>query len=191
MAVAVARRLFGKRRGASRSTAPAPAPPLETPAGYRTFSPKLAPTLGGLGGLVAALGALGVWIRATRVPFEGSLPEQVAVISGTAEPVGWALAALGLAAALASVTWTRAELLAKAPAGMAAVGVAGIAGWWLATLDDRARAMAVEAQANPDFVVFHAGFGWGAWLLLLGSVLLMLGLVAGTLRELDVRRAAR
>jgi hypothetical protein len=48
--------------------------------------------------------------------------------------------------------------------------------------------MAEEATGTGGIDAFHAGFGWGAWLILVGVVLLALGLLAGGLRELDLRR---
>jgi hypothetical protein len=58
----------------------------------------------------------------------------------------------------------------------------------LALVDRRAARLAEEATGTEGIDAFHAGFGWGAWLILVGVVLLALGLLAGGLRELDLRR---
>jgi hypothetical protein len=50
--------------------------------------------------------------------------------------------------------------------------------------------MAEDAAERTGIDAFHAGYGWGAWLLLVGSVLLALALLAGGLRELDLRRGS-
>jgi hypothetical protein len=170
----------------------APATGLETsPTGYRTFSPKLAPGLTALGGLLTIAGGLGTWIRATQVATEGALPEEVAVVSGHSEAAGWALAALGLAAVAGSLAWGVPRLLPKAAPILASAALAGFVAWRLSVLDDRAAAMAEGAQASvPEFFSFHAGFGWGAWLLLIAAIVLALGVVVGTLREWDLRSEA-
>ena len=49
-------------------------------------------------------------------------------------------------------------------------------------------AIADAARSNPSFQVFNASFGWGAWLMVLGMVLVLLGLLVGLLREIDLRR---
>ncbi|HEX2030289.1 MAG TPA: hypothetical protein VHL78_02655, partial [Actinomycetota bacterium] len=62
-----------------------------------TFSPRLASRLTVVGGTLAVLGALGTWIRATEVPTEGAMPQEVARVVGVTEPVGLGLAALAAA----------------------------------------------------------------------------------------------
>jgi hypothetical protein len=59
----------------------------------------------------------------------------------------------------------------------------------LPEIDSTARAWAVEArEGSVEFLSFHAGFGWGAWCMLAAAVTLALGVMAGVLRELDLRR---
>ena len=58
----------------------------------------------------------------------------------------------------------------------------------LITLNGRSAAVAAAARQNPNFESFNAGFGWGAWLMALGLILVLLGFLVGALRELDLRR---
>ncbi|MGH2723411.1 MAG: hypothetical protein ACRDI0_03950 [Actinomycetota bacterium] len=156
-----------------------------------SFSPKLAPSLTGLGGALTVLGALGMWLRETRVTVEGGFPEQVGRVLGASEPAGWALAALGMAVVMGSLTWRSPGLVPKVGVVLASAGSIGISAWWLMRLDDRAASMAAAASADPQFASYSATFGWGAWLLLVAITLLGLGVVAGLLRELDLRRGGR
>ncbi|MGH2739932.1 MAG: hypothetical protein ACRDH6_05555 [Actinomycetota bacterium] len=157
------------------------------PTAYRTFSPKLAPTLTALGALLTIAGGLGTWIRATEIQAEGGDPIEVARVMGFSEGEGWGLAALGLAALVAALTWSVRSLLPKAAPILASAALVGFIGWRLSVLDQRAATMADQARAAPDFFSFHAGFGWGAWLMLFAAVLLGLSIVVGVLRELDLR----
>ena len=61
-------------------------------------------------------------------------------------------------------------------------------GWQLPLIDQDAAALAQQAREQIDFVAFHAGYGWGAWCMLTGAILALLGSTAGTLREMDVRK---
>lgn len=175
-------RVRGRARGQSQ---PAPVP-ADRPA---TFSPKLAPSLTGIGGSLVVLGALGTWIRETRVDVEGGFAQEVGRLSGAAEPAGWALAALGMAVVIGSLTWRTPGLVPKVAVLLASAGSIGIGTWWLLRLDERAADMASAAAAEPRFVSYSAVFGWGAWLLVIALALVALGVVAGLLRELDLRRA--
>jgi hypothetical protein len=159
------------------------------PTGYRTFSRKLAPALLATGGVLAALGALGTWVRASEVVAEGLPEEDVAAVMGHTSDWGRLLAALGVLAALGSVTWLGRRLLPKFASLLVSGAVVGIAVWRLLLIDQQAAAMAAEASAGDiDFVSFHAGFGWGSWFLVAGGISLFLGVAVGLLRELDLRK---
>ena len=171
------------RIDASRAVAQRP-----SPGAYRSFSPRLGPALLVAGGSLGVLGGLGTWVRATRVATEGALPEQVTVIRGTAAGGGWFVAVLGAAVILAGLAWRRRWF------GGAIQGVVGVSLVFLATaairvrsIDREAAAIAATARERADFVTYHATFGWGAWLLLVGTLLAGLGLALGLLRELDAR----
>lgn len=157
---------------------------------YRTFPARIPAALTAIGGLSAFLGGLGTWIRATRVTALGSPPEIVDSVSGSADPAGVTLAVLGGLAAAAAVAWFAADLGPKAAPILASLTVVGLSAWKLWDIDRQAAALSEQARANPGFAAYHAGFGWGAWLLLVGAVLLVLGLVVGALREADLRRPA-
>ncbi len=159
-----------------------------SPVGYGSFSPHAPAVLTVTGGILMVLGSLGAWIRVATTPAEGTLPEQAVAVSGASEPAGWGLAALGAATAVASVGWYVPRLMPKAAGTFGALGLVGLLAWRLPALDARAAAMVERAQLDPSFIAFHAGFGWGAWLLIIGAVGLFVGISAGFLRELDVRR---
>lgn len=166
------------------------APRSLAPTAYRTFSPKLAPSLTALGGVLALIGGLGTWLRATKVVTEGLAAEEVEVVMGYEDPAGVAIAALGGACIVLSLVWAmrRWPLLKLLPLACAGVAI-GLAAWKLPLLDDRVAVMAREAREGTlDFVSYHAGFGWGSWCLVAACVLLALGAVVGLLRELDLRK---
>lgn len=154
----------------------------------RAISPRLAPSLSGAGGLLVALGAIGTWLRATSVPAGSGVQEQVSVVTGRSESGGWILLAIGIAAAAAGLAWLARAARLRAVAAAASTIAVVLVAIRLSLIDGRASEMAGEAASTTGIDSFHAGFGWGAWLLLIGAVLLALGLLAGGLRELDLRR---
>lgn len=122
-----------------------------------------------------------------EVQTEGADPVEVATVVGLSEGEGWGLAALGLAALAAALTWSVRSLLPKAAPILASAALTGFVAWRLVVLDQKAAAMAEQARSGADFFSFHAGFGWGAWLMLFASVFLGLSIVVGVLREFDLR----
>lgn len=165
-----------------------PATDTTTPTAYRTFSRKLAPSLTALGSLLVVAGGVGVWVRATEIATEGLAPTQVATVMGYESWPGVAIAVLGGLAFVGSVTWLLDLVVLKALPVLYSVGIAGLVAWQLPQIDRDAAALAASARENIDFVAFHAGYGWGAWCMLGGAVLVVLGSIAGILREIDVRR---
>ena len=160
----------------------------ETGAGYRTFPSKAPVILSALGGGFIALGSLGAAIRASAITRVNEDPKTVRLLMGHESAAGWVVAGLGVALVLASFVWLRPGAKRKfAAAGLLIVTAALIAGR-LVSFDDRAAIWAEQARRSPDFVGFHAGFGWGAWCLLIGAILAGFGLLVGTLRALDLRK---
>lgn len=165
----------------------------ETPVNqYSSFSRKLPAVFTGLGGALTILGALGKWTRATRGTASQRAAEEVQAVMGHTSLIGWAIAAVGLVALIGSIAWFMRGFLPKLVPTVAALIVAWAAPWQLLELQDRYRAMAQTARKTAEesttSYVFHAGYGWGAWLLPMAAIMLMLGAIAGLLRHLDVRR---
>jgi hypothetical protein len=157
-------------------------------ASQRPIPLRLPSSLTAAGGLLVGLGGLGTWVRATSLPAGSDTPEQVAVVAGRSEPGGWVLLAIGVLLAVAALgRVARTPKLRAVAAGVSVVAMI-LASVRLALIDRRAARMAEEATGTGGIDAFHAGFGWGAWLILVGAVLLALGLLAGGLRELDIRR---
>ncbi|MGH2687107.1 MAG: hypothetical protein ACRDJP_16710, partial [Actinomycetota bacterium] len=157
------------------------------PTAYRTFSPRLAPVLIGLGAATGVLGALGAWVRTTSVASEGAPPEQVAVWNGASQGGGWFLAVVAAAVVLAALVWRgdRAKALPAVAVAAIAFLITAVIRLWL--IDRRAAETVAAVRDDPSFAAYHAGFGWGAWLLLVSAVLVAIGLAIAGLRELDLK----
>ena len=148
------------------------------------LSPALPLTLGGAAGSLLAIGGLGTWIRESTAAGGADLAAVDAVV-GRSEAGGWALLVLGTLAVAASAGWvTRRKDLRRA-AAWAAVAVAAAATWAVVMIDRRAAALASSAAGDPSFDAYHAGFGWGAWLLLIAGIAAALALLSGWLRGID------
>jgi len=175
-----------------------PAPPSEeadqtlgselSPTSYRTFSRKLAPSLTALGGALVAIGGLGQWLRATKLEAEGLGIEQVASTWGYEDWPGIAIGVLGVLALASAATWLMSLRILKVLPVLYTAAIIALVAWQLPLVDEEAARLATAAREELDFVTFHSGYGWGAWFMLAGAVLLFLGLTAGILREIDVRR---
>jgi len=157
--------------------------------GYETFSPRLAPSLTIAGSIAGVAGALGVWVRAVEVTAAGS-PVRAGSITGASRAWGFIIAVVVVAAGVAATQWAARTLVRIAlPIAASALSIALIvlrlrwAGSVAGSLAARA-----GASAGRSFTTYHAGFGWGAWLLALAAVCFALGCVAGILRALDVRQ---
>lgn len=166
------------------------------PLAYKTFSPKLAPALTALGGVIAIAGGLGVWVRAVRLEAEGLPPEEVVSRLGSNTPEGLSIAVFGAVAALTSWLWLRRRpvfkivpsLVVKLLPLLSSAGAVALIAWQLPLIDKEARGLAEEAISDASFVSFHAGLGWGAWCMAAAAVLLFLGTIVGILREIDLRK---
>lgn len=159
------------------------------PAGYQPFSNKLGPGLIAFGGSFSVIGALGAWIRTSRVVSDGLPEEQVGAVMGHEADWGRLMAVVAGLALVSSALWFRRHLLLKLFSVAACVATIVLTAIRLPILNDQAAGLAFQARTGDiEFISFHAGFGWGAWCLIVGAVALFLGMSAGTLRELDVRR---
>jgi len=159
------------------------------PAGYQPFSNKLAPGLIVLGGGLSVLGALGAWIRTSQVVAEGLQEEQVGVVMGHEADWGRLIAVVAGLATISAVAWLLRNLILELVSTALSIAVIVLAVMRLPVINDQAAGLAYQARIGEiDFISFHAGFGWGAWCLIVGAVTLFLGISAGLLRELDVRR---
>lgn len=159
------------------------------PTGYKTFSNKLAPGLIAVGGALSVAGALGAWIRTSQVVSEGIPEQQVRAVMGHEADWGRLIAVVAGAAFLSSIVWVRRNLLLKLLSIALSVAVIVLSVIRLPVINEQAAGLAVQARTGDiEFISFHAGFGWGAWCLVIGAVALFLGVSAGILRELDVRK---
>ena len=154
------------------------------------LSPRLAPALTMAGGLLTGLGGIGTWVRATSLSTGSLAPKEVSSVAGYSETGGWILLVLGLLSLGAAFAWRARKARVRAMAALASVISIVFAVVRLAIVDRRAVEIAADASSRTGIESFHAGYGWGAWLLLTGAVLLILGILAGGLRELDLRRSS-
>jgi hypothetical protein len=168
-----------------------------SPLAYKTFSPKIAPALTALGGILAIAGGLGAWVRAVQIETEGLVAEEVEVVMGYNDPEGLTIAVFGAVALLTSFFWLRRRpvwfktipaFVIKLIPILASLGVVGLVAWQLPLIDRQASAMAQEAVERLGFASFHAGLGWGAWTLVVAASALLLATIIGILREIDLRR---
>ena len=159
------------------------------PAGYRTFSRKLAPGLIATGSAISLAGALGAWIRTSQVVTDGLPEEQVGAVMGHVSDWGRVMAVVAAIALVSSLAWLWRNVWFKLLSLAASIGVIVLAVWRLPIINDSAAALADQARTGEvEFISFHAGFGWGAWCLIVGAVAIFLGTSVGILRELDIRR---
>lgn len=190
-------RPFAQPPGGSVETESSTVAAVQTATAYRTFSRKLPAVLLGTGGGLAFIGALGQWVRATQVASVGLAPEEVRAVMGYAEPAGIVIAIVSVLAIVLALGWLQTKPIFRflRPAGTKVASafntifLVALVGWQVPVADDRAAAMAKEARdGSLDFLTFHAGLGWGAWCLVVAATLSVLGLLAGLMREVDVKR---
>jgi len=112
---------------------------------------------------------------------------QTASLSGAGRWDGWLIAALGAVAAATSIVRFASSRWISLAASLAALGFIGVR---IGDLSRLASAMAFRAgaRAGTAFTAYHAGFGWGAWMMTLAAVALALGSIVAALRWLDERK---
>lgn len=167
-----------------------------SPTAYHPFSKKLVVSLTAFGGVLVIFGGLGTWIRVAQQETSRSPIEDVDAVMGYADPIGLVLASLGAIAVATAFLWGMQRLMLKVAPVVVALAVAGIAFWRIPMLDRRAddileSGLRSLASMDSPFYSMHAGRGWGAWMLIAGAVVLLLGAVAGIMREIDLHKEAR
>lgn len=156
--------------------------------GYRTFPARLPVLLTAAGGVFVVLGALGASVRASALARVRTDPTEVRVLMGSDQASGWMLAGLGIALAVSGVAWTTRRAAPKVSAAVLVLLTGAVVVSRLLWFNERGAEWAAAAALNPNFIGFHAGLGWGAWCLLVGSILAAFGLLVGFLREIDLRK---
>ena len=160
--------------------------PSRSVAAYTSFSPRLAPSFIATGGLLAIAGGLGLWVRVTSLDASGNL-HQSQSLSGVARASGWFIAALGAAAAAAAlIRFARARWVMLA----CSIALVTLIALRIGALSSLGSAMAFRAAAHAGtaFTAYHAGFGWGAWVMTVALVSVALGTVVSLLRWFDERK---
>jgi hypothetical protein len=160
--------------------------PPRTTASYTSFSPRLGPSFIATGGLLAIAGGLGSWVRVTSIDPTG-IAHQTSSLSGSGTTTGWLVATLGLVAVAATFIRFPGSRWLRLAVSAAAVSLIALR---LSDLSSLASAMAFRAgaRAGTAFTAYHAGFGWGAWVMTLALVSLALGTIVTSLRWLDERK---
>ena len=160
--------------------------PPSAASAYTSFSPRLAPSLMATGGLLAVAGGLGSWVRVTRVDASG-IAHQTSSLTGAGTATGWLVAVLGAVAIATMVIRFPSSRWFRLGVSAAAVVLIALR---LSDLSSLASAMAFRAgaRAGTAFTAYHAGFGWGAWVMTLALVALSLGTIVAVLRWLDERK---
>lgn len=160
---------------------------------YHPFSFKLVSSLTAVGGLLTIGGGLGTWVRVAQQESSRSRFEDVDAVMGYGDTIGLIIAALGAIAVATALLWGAERLIMKLAPVIVALAVSGIAIWKIPQLDSRADGIVADGlrdltKMDSPFFSLHAGRGWGAWMLIAGAVVLLLGAVAGILREIDLRK---
>ena len=155
---------------------------------YRTFPARVPAVLSLIAGAFGVLGALGAGVRASAVETARDEPRQVGVIMGHGDVTGWVLAALAVLVGVAALVWLGRRKVLKLGAAGVTLAFAILTGLRLASFDREAAELADAAQRRPDFAGYHAGLGWGAWLLLAAAIVAAFALLVAVLRSLDLRR---
>lgn len=155
---------------------------------YRTFPARSTAVLCAIAGLFGILGGLGAGVRATAVETLRDEPEQVGVLMGHASAIGWIVAGLALLVGASAIVWLGRRRALKLAAALAAFAFVALSVARLAALDVRAADWARAAQQQPDFAGYHAGFGWGAWMLTAAVLFAVFALLVAGLRALDLRK---
>jgi hypothetical protein len=155
---------------------------------YHTFPARVPTVLTAAAGGFIALGALGAAVRASAVVEARDDPKQVRVLMGYRQGVGWLLAVLGIVLVAAALAWLGRRRVFKLAALAVGAGTAVVVLLRLFALDDRARALGEAARRTPRYVGFHSGYGWGGWMLMVGAILAVFGILVGILREIDLRK---
>jgi len=160
-----------------------------SPTAYKTLSRNIPTALTAIGGALALLGGVGAWARATELAPGGLTAEEVRVLMGHTDPEGIAIAILGGVAFVGSVAWLGHRLVLKLVPALASLALIGLIVRELPAVNELARTWVAEAsEGTLEFESFHSGFGWGAWLLIFSAVALVVAVMAGILREVDLRR---
>jgi MFS superfamily sulfate permease-like transporter len=162
---------------------------------HNPFSFKLVSSLTVLGGVLTLGGGLGTWVRVAQQETSRSRYEDVDAVMGYADSIGLVLAALGAIAIATAILWGTEKLILKLAPVVVALAVTAIAIWKVPQLDRQADSLVAAglrelASMESPFFSLHAGRGWGAWMLIAGAVVLLLGAVAGILRETDLRKGS-
>ena len=157
-------------------------------AGYRTFSARVPALLGIVGGSFGVLGALGTGVRASAVRDVREDPQQVGVIMGYRSGAGWLLAILAVVVMGTALGWLGRRRLFRSIAAASAIAFVVLAAMRVSSLDRKGAELAAAARRAPDFVGFHAGLGWGAWMLLVALILAGFAALVGAMRALDLRK---
>jgi hypothetical protein len=158
---------------------------------YRTFPARVPAVLSMIAGIFGALGALGAGVRASAVASLREEPHQVGVLMGSEDGTGWVLAVLAVLVALSAVAWAGRRKTLKLGAAGVAIVFAVLTGLRISFFDRRAAEWAGAALQKPDFAGYHAGLGWGAWLLLAAAVVAVLAILVAALRAFDLRKGFR
>ena len=155
---------------------------------YRSFSAKLAPGLSAAAAALFLLGGLGTWLRVVISESAADVPADTNAVLGYQHAHGWVLAIGSVLLLIASWFWTKPGWLLKVIPSSVGIVLIGLATWRIAVIDGEAVRMLAEAHERLDFVNYHVGFGWGAWLLLTAAVVVAVSILIGCLREFDVER---
>ena len=155
---------------------------------YRTFPARLPAVLAAIAGGVGILGALGAGIRATAIETVQDDPEQVRVLMGHAQATGWILAVVALLLAVSALAWVGKRAVLRSAAAAITIAFIVLSALRLSGFERTAADWAQAALRSPDFAGYHAGLGWGAWMLLTAAVVASFALLVGALRVLDLRK---
>ena len=155
---------------------------------YRTFPARVPAVLSLIAGTLGALGALGAGVRASAVATARDEPLQVGVVMGHDDATGWVLAVLAVLLGVSAIAWLGRRKVLKLGASGVALAFGVLAGIRIDSFDRRAAELAAAAQRQPDFAGYHAGLGWGAWMLLAAAIVTAFVLLVATLRALDLRK---